>query len=81
LPDYSRGISLLGTIAVFARIQGGPIFLRLAVGWEKLLAEEEDSFAISVWVKPGYTMKEHFIAANFTNQHEPKTGSDSRISR
>jgi hypothetical protein len=33
------------------RANPGQLFLRLAVGWEKLLAEEEDSFAISVWVK------------------------------
>jgi len=39
------------TLKVFARIQGTAALPDLGVGWEKALAEEEDGFAVSVWVE------------------------------
>jgi len=39
------------TLKVFARIQGAAALPALGAGWEKALAEEEDGFAVSVWVE------------------------------
>jgi maltooligosyltrehalose trehalohydrolase len=39
------------TLKVFARIQGVAALPELAAGWEKALAQEEDGFAVSVWVE------------------------------
>jgi len=39
------------TLKVFARIQGSAALPTLGAGWEKALAEEEDGFAVSVWVE------------------------------
>jgi maltooligosyltrehalose trehalohydrolase len=39
------------TLKVFARIQGSDALPELAAGWEKALAQEEDGFAVSVWVE------------------------------
>jgi hypothetical protein len=38
-------------LKVFARIQGSPELPDLGGGWEKVLAEEADGFAVSVWVE------------------------------
>lgn len=39
------------TLKLFARVQGSAAFPNLGAGWEKALAEEEDGFAVSVWVE------------------------------
>jgi maltooligosyltrehalose trehalohydrolase len=39
------------TLKVFARIQGNAALPELGAGWEKALAEEEDGYAVSVWVE------------------------------
>ena len=39
------------TLKVFARIQSAAALPALGVGWEKALAEEEDGFAVGVWVE------------------------------
>jgi hypothetical protein len=39
------------TLKVFARIQGTAALPELGGGWEKALAEEEDGYAVSVWVE------------------------------
>jgi len=39
------------TLKVFARIQGTAALPELGAGWEKALAEEEDGYAVSVWVE------------------------------
>ncbi len=39
------------TLKVFARIQGTTPLPELGAGWEKALAEEEDGYAVSVWVE------------------------------
>ncbi|HEY3768114.1 MAG TPA: malto-oligosyltrehalose trehalohydrolase, partial [Candidatus Angelobacter sp.] len=38
-------------LQVFARIQGATELPQPGVGWEKALAQEEDGFAVSVWVE------------------------------
>ena len=38
-------------LKVFARVQGAATLPELGAGWEKALAEEEDSYAVSVWVE------------------------------
>jgi maltooligosyltrehalose trehalohydrolase len=39
------------TLKVFARIQGSAELPQPGSGWEKALSEEEDGFAVSVWVE------------------------------
>jgi maltooligosyltrehalose trehalohydrolase len=39
------------TLRVCARIQGSASLPKLGAGWEKVLAEEEDGYAVSVWVE------------------------------
>lgn len=39
------------TLKLFARIQGAAALPELTAGWEKALAQEEDGFAVSVWVE------------------------------
>ena len=39
------------TLKVFARIRGTAPLPELGGGWEKVLAEEEDGCAVSVWVE------------------------------
>jgi maltooligosyltrehalose trehalohydrolase len=39
------------TLQIFARIQGAAALPELASGWEKALSQEEDGFAVSVWVE------------------------------
>jgi len=39
------------TLQLFARIQGAAALPELAAGWEKALSQEEDGFAVSVWVE------------------------------
>jgi maltooligosyltrehalose trehalohydrolase len=39
------------TLKVFAQIQGTAALPELGAGWEKALAEEEDGYAVSVWVE------------------------------
>ncbi len=39
------------TLKVFARIQGAAALPEPGAGWEKALAEEEDGYAVSVWVE------------------------------
>jgi maltooligosyltrehalose trehalohydrolase len=39
------------TLKVFARIQGAAALPELGTGWENALAEEEDGYAVSVWVE------------------------------
>jgi maltooligosyltrehalose trehalohydrolase len=40
------------SLKVFARIQGSAPLPELGAGWEKALAQEEDGYAVSVWVEP-----------------------------
>jgi hypothetical protein len=39
------------TLKVFARIQGSVELPQLEAGWEKVLSQEEDGYAVSVWVE------------------------------
>jgi maltooligosyltrehalose trehalohydrolase len=39
------------TLKVFARIQGAAPLPELGAGWQKALADEEDGYAVSVWVE------------------------------
>ena len=39
------------TLQVFARIQGATPLPELGAGWQKALADEEDGYAVSVWVE------------------------------
>ena len=39
------------TLKLFARIHGAAALPELGAGWEKALAEEEDGYAVSVWVE------------------------------
>jgi maltooligosyltrehalose trehalohydrolase len=39
------------TLKVFARVQESAALPELAAGWEKALAQEEDGFAVSIWVE------------------------------
>jgi hypothetical protein len=38
-------------LKVFARIQGTGALPELGAGWEKALAEEDDAYAVSVWLE------------------------------
>ncbi|HEX3587264.1 MAG TPA: malto-oligosyltrehalose trehalohydrolase, partial [Candidatus Angelobacter sp.] len=39
------------TLKVFARIQGAAPLPKLGAGWQRALADEEDGYAVSVWVE------------------------------
>lgn len=39
------------TLKIFARIQGSAALPELTAGWEKALSQEEDGFAVNVWVE------------------------------
>ncbi len=39
------------TLKVFARIQGSAELPEPGAGWEKALSQEEDGYAVSVWVE------------------------------
>jgi maltooligosyltrehalose trehalohydrolase len=39
------------TLKVFARIQGAAALPELGAGWQKALVDEEDGYAVSVWVE------------------------------
>lgn len=39
------------TLKIFARIQGDAALPELGAGWEKALAQEENGFAVNVWVE------------------------------